>query len=578
MSNIEQKVGIDRLADALSSLATKVKAIKSVDDLKNFASINEFNTQAQDGQLGTYEKDGHPVILLKYASVPHEFIDRELLEQYVNSQILLVKNDIEADDFEKLNKILDFTFGTNTTGGAISYVEHFGDLDDTTTRQNFMDNVKINNWYTFNIGGNPYQVVITSGDKTSNFQWVGKRVIDGPLGKTPEIVKGSTSTTGHAETSAGLTGEFFSNTLALPGAYSATQMLPKSTIEQMLIDNKTSNDFDEAYVLIANQVERKLTSSDSAMEWRHGETIKSTTVAAGHPISEGMTINYFDDYNNWIPVLYDEAKVQHAIFKYPERTIKVDIAVEKITNWDNAWTGAGTPTGTDKGWKITFSGPKLASDDSATTFPHNSNPLEMKLISVASSGNIQTVVDFPKDFLIKVDDLLGEQSENKEMWMQYNVADVLGNTWLSYTKGTNQNITLPSNKTIYDIEGVFGYSTNKQRWYNDYTGGHLPSRLSNLTLNNYDIFGADTKIIVELHRSDDQTTGTFTEYLNLELRPVIENGVINVNKINIKNKGIFTGGPGSNLKALVDTVVDGNKEIAQAAHIHFINIRFRGGK
>lgn len=303
MSNIEQKVGIDRLADALSSLATKVKAIKSVDDLKNFASINEFDTQAQDGQLGTYEKDGHPVILLKYAGIPHEFVDREVLEQYVNSQILLIKNDLEADDFEKLNKILDFTFGANTTGGAVSYIEHFGDLDDTTTRQNFMDNVKINNWYTFNIGGNPYQVVITSGDKTSNFQWVGKRVIDGPLGKTPEIVKGSTSSTGHAETSAGLTGEFFSNTLALPDAYPATQMLPKSTIEQMIIDSNQSTvneetdptwqDLDGTQATLFNPSQITITLTDSGIV--ADENIQFLLGSTGGNLVLDASVKIYDD-------------------------------------------------------------------------------------------------------------------------------------------------------------------------------------------------------------------------------------------------------------------------------------------
>lgn len=492
-------------------------------------------------------------------------------------------NDLKSTALKKIAPInaIDITPSNNNGGtgtGTSNSLDKFGDISDATERTNFMDSVQANEWYAFQVNGEAFLASVVRGDKTTNFILNGFRNISaGPVGATTEKVNLSVSATGVSVQEGSMTGSFSSSSVALPEAYQAAQYLPKATIEQMQIDSKSSNDFDEAYSLIANQVEKNLNGTNDVMTWRHGDKIKSTTVAIGHSISDGMTIRYFDDYNNWITIFYNTTTTQEVIVKFPERTIKADLEISKITDWDASWNGAGTPTGTDGGWKIIFKNPKNVTDDSASTFPHASTPIEMKLAALTSSGET-TNVDFPKDFLINVDDILGEQSENKEMWMQFNVSDVLGNKWLSYTKGASQDIILPSHKTIYDIEGIFGFSNNKARWYNDYTGGSLPKRLSYLTLENYNIFGNETKIIVELHRADDQTTGTFTEYLNIELRPVIENGIVNVNKVNVKNAGIFSGGPASNIKALVDSVTDPNKEIANAAHIHYINIRFRGGK
>lgn len=503
-----------------------------------------------------------------------------------------IKNKVLAEDLntivENFNALLDELKDKNLAilngeeytllnQAIASYV-----LDSNESRKNFIDNVPTNTWVMITITSKTYFGYVASKSST-RANWVGFNSLTGSTGNPAlESILGITLENGTNIIGGEVVGNFSTNTVEPIANLQQNSVINLAQAEQLLIDTKTSNDFDTAFNIIGNQVENKLLNIGKTMQFRHGDSIKSDDVAIGHPINKGMVVKYFDDYNNWISVVYDDKVIQHGIVKVGTDTIKFDINVEKIADWKADWNGAGDAVGTNGGWKITFTNPTNATNGNAIDFPHILTLISMKLdlIFTRVSDDETTVapVDYPKDFLLDPDLLLGEKTENKAMWMQYNVTDALGNKWLSYTKGTDQNITLPSNKTIYDIEAINGFSNNKAKWYNHYTGEYLPKRLAYLTKENFDIFADNTKIIVELHRSDDQTTGTFTEYLNLELRPVIENGIVNLHKVNIKNMGIFTGGPNTNLKALVDNVTDANKEIAQAAHIHYIDIKFRGGK
>lgn len=128
MSNTLPQQATDRLAATLLALALKVKELKSVDDLKNFASKNEFEAQAQDGQLGTYEYGGHPIILLKYAGVVHEFVDREMISGWLDKKVQISPG-TGSTGTEAQNKVL-VKIGEHVYATSLDQLQDFIDLDN----------------------------------------------------------------------------------------------------------------------------------------------------------------------------------------------------------------------------------------------------------------------------------------------------------------------------------------------------------------------------------------------------------------------------------------------------------------
>lgn len=143
----------------------------------------------------------------------------------------------QANDYIKLFKIQPLVINSgNAAGGHLSYQEHYGSLDTDKERTNFMDNVVIGKWYTFSIGGDGFQALITSGTAATSYQWVGFKEFTGANGISVEFVKGQTTEIGNSVQAAPAVGEFFANTIAQVVSYGGLQFLPKDVIVQLIKD------------------------------------------------------------------------------------------------------------------------------------------------------------------------------------------------------------------------------------------------------------------------------------------------------------------------------------------------------
>lgn len=142
-----------------------------------------------------------------------------------------------SDEFEKVVKIEDLSITPpNANGGHLSYQEHFGSLDTTVGRLNFLGYAHKGHWYTFLVNGESIQAFIYGGTTDTAWQWVGFKEFTGPNGISMEIVKGSTTEIGNSVQAAPLLGEMFANTIAQPISYGALQYLPKDVIVQLIND------------------------------------------------------------------------------------------------------------------------------------------------------------------------------------------------------------------------------------------------------------------------------------------------------------------------------------------------------
>lgn len=70
-------------------------------ELTNYPDKNDFQTKASDGGIGTYQKDGHPVFLIKFAGVAYEFLSADALalalnQIEANKQAIITINDAIA--------------------------------------------------------------------------------------------------------------------------------------------------------------------------------------------------------------------------------------------------------------------------------------------------------------------------------------------------------------------------------------------------------------------------------------------------------------------------------------------------
>lgn len=548
---------------------------------------NKMFNNALDGELGYSFNNGNADLYLKNAGKVDKFLSLINLEKWLMGQNTA---DIALLDFDLIGGT-----GTGNPGG-LGDTQSFevGTLDTQQEREDFLKIVKDETYYHFKFGGEDFEVRTTNVVADTSATFRGTRTTTHSNGdEIVEYVKGIITPTNISNQLSSIRVESVITPFLKPAdQYDATEIAPLAVMEQLVKDGRSLNDFEEAYGIIGNQIESKYDDTTKEKTWRFGKTIKSNEVfTTGHPMEDGMYVSFYDDFNNWIPFTLHDGFEKNITFKRSilvngSPTIKQTTAtlrVSKINDWDNAWNGAGVPTGTDEGWKVLIFNIKDGQSGVAITESHVLTPTHMKLDMLAPVVNDEVVEeeavvpDVPKDFLINTDNDLGKSSKNKEMVLQYNVADSLGNTFTSYNRNSSQVINLPANKTIYDITKISGYTNNKYKWYSVDNEGNLQKRLSYLTLDNHTMFGNGCKIIVENHRSDDHNELTFTEYLVLEVRPVIENGVMNIHKLHLTNKGIITGGGDHTLKVLVDNAQDPNTEIAQAAHIHYINIWFRGG-
>lgn len=473
--------------------------------------------------------------------------------------------DAQSNAWAKLTSVQKRTFTATpgTPAPTADGITSWGDLEDDTIRADFMSKAVVDDWYTVLLGSKPAIINIKSGDKTTNFLFTGQSINSGAAGETIEAIQGNITSVNVSHRTATYTGDFYSSSLNIPEGYAPTQYLPKATVEHM-ISNATSTQFNNTLIISGNQVERKNASDDSTTEWRHGNSIASTLLSTGHPIIEHSTIEYIDDYNNVIHVIYSENKTYKATLVYPEGIVNCDINVVKITDWDNAWDGTGVPTGTDAGWKITFSNP-VDANGATTTFHHASTPIRMKLVGV---NDDTTVVDMPTDFFENFDNVIGKSIDVDELWLQYNTTDSLGNTFTNYGPHAPAKFnvfTLPAGRTIYDIEMIRTYSNNKTKWYAEYNGRYMPDRLKYLTKANVDIFGDNCKIDVKINRVDDMGA-SWAEFNGWEIRPVIENGVLVPGKVHGTNKGIYTASDGGNFRLL-----------GTGNDVHYMVFKFKGG-
>lgn len=161
------------------------------------------------------------------------------LDNAAASQVFVTKR-TEAKDYIKLKKVDPIVIDTPTvSGGHLSYQEHYGNLDNDTERRNFLDNVSLGKWYTFNVNGDGYQALAYQGTADTSILWIGFKEFDGANGKSMEVVKGQTTEIGNAVQAAPLVGEFFANTVAQPISYGALQFLPKDVIVQLINDMLT---------------------------------------------------------------------------------------------------------------------------------------------------------------------------------------------------------------------------------------------------------------------------------------------------------------------------------------------------
>lgn len=585
----------------------------------HYSDITDFSNKAHNYEVVKYNinKDGSNnsegfVYLIKVGSEVKEirtweeakkFFEAELSKNltYVNSELAKLSFTNLGNWLKGLNRsniaLMDFDLitGTGNPGGiGDSPIIDIGTLDTQQEREAFLKVAKDETSYHFKFGGEDYEVRTTSVVTDTAVTFRGTRTTTHSDGnEIIEVVRGIITPTLISDQLSSLRVESVIMPFIKPAdQYDATEATPVAVTKQLVKDGRSLNDFEEAYGIIGNQIESKYDDTTKEKTWRFGKFIKSNEVfTIGHPMEDGMYVSFYDDFNNWIAFTLHDGFEKHITFK---RSILVNgvptikqttatLRVSKINDWDNAWNGAGVPTGTDEGWKVLIFNIKDGQSGDAIIESHVLTPTHMKLDMLAPVVNDvvveeeAVVPDVPKDFLIDTDNDLGKSSKNKEMALQYNITDSLGNTFLSYNRNSSQIINLPANKTIYDITKISGYTNNKYKWYDVDNEGNLQKRLSYLTLDNHTMFGNGCKIIVENHRSDDHDNLTFTEYLVFEVRPVIENGVMNIHKLHLTNKGIITGGGDNTLKVLVDNSQDPNTEIAQAAHIHYINIWFRGG-
>lgn len=207
---------------------------------EGWRDIGPFSSIVQKGHFRVVNKEGKDVLepLHSYPIIMEDVSGKEIINNspFMVTTRRVVDDKTVATNFDKLKHITPISFSTDVSGGPVKNLEHFGDLDNKAQRDNFMENVNIGEWYTFLIGTAPYLAVVTSGNKTTNYQWTGYRIITGATGKTVEIVNGSTSSTGHGETVSSFTGDAFSSSLNIPSAYSVLQYLPKDVIVQMISD------------------------------------------------------------------------------------------------------------------------------------------------------------------------------------------------------------------------------------------------------------------------------------------------------------------------------------------------------
>lgn len=193
---------------------------------------SQWRTVNKEGRIAIQPAHGEIVLLEDASGRP---IVSNLDNAAATQGYVLARTD--ADDFEKLVKVDPITISSgDAVGGHLSYQEHYGNLDTLVERQNFMSNVTIGKWYTFNVNNEGYQALVYSGASTTSYLWIGFKEFVGPNGQSIEIVKGITTEIGNAIQAAPAIGEFFANTVAQPVSYGALQMLPKDVIIQLIND------------------------------------------------------------------------------------------------------------------------------------------------------------------------------------------------------------------------------------------------------------------------------------------------------------------------------------------------------
>lgn len=363
----------------------------------------------------------------------------------------------QANDWMELPKPEIITFSTDATGGPIGNLEHFGDIDQKAERDNFMDNVNIGEWYSFSIKSIPYLAVITSGDKTTNFQWTGYRVITGGTGKTIEVVNGSTTPVGHAEFNSSVTGDMFSGSLVPVAAYSELQFLPKVAINQLIRDE---------YVLLDGRVWLDIAPNQisgfsgvinagkfESIGIKHGAKINTDLNSDGHPIQDNMIIAFEDSNGQIMRVRYNEFQTGNVTLD-PNGVIKTDgynvrqsiydangvfigsffPKVTKITDWE----------GSNPGWSIEFIDPR---DKNGTPkfFDDLVVTVKMTLIGMNVAGTETEIKLTPSDLARPIADWITDGASNhltgsftKGYTHVWNVIDARHNVVLGAWDGSHQ--------------------------------------------------------------------------------------------------------------------------------------------
>lgn len=179
MSNIQLQEGFNRLSDGLKTLALKVQSIKSIDDLQTFPSKEDFELKAKNGEIGTYLKNGHPVILVKYADLVTEHFDLNNLITWIQSQL------------KDTNAILNLQAVNN------NQIEDSGDLSTQQARDTFITNAKDETFYSFLFNGDHYSVRSTNVVANTSVTFSGSKTVTGANGiEQTEYIHGQITSQG----------------------------------------------------------------------------------------------------------------------------------------------------------------------------------------------------------------------------------------------------------------------------------------------------------------------------------------------------------------------------------------------
>lgn len=329
---------------------------------------------------------------------------------------------IEADAAGELeiDEIVDLDYSQPAVDSGITPLYTFGDIADAAQRALLMSTVVPEGEYSFKLNGSVFRgVVITKiGDGTNpgdSVRLSGQYYHDGINEDLTVVITTANESEIQNEHKAA---RFKFPTVYQVTAYSGLDALPKDVIQELINSGLSSVSDQRLYlVLTGNQIESTLAPDGSEILLRMGTHLTSTRVSNNiHELFENSIVRFKDDYGKTMDIkmtAYDSAKevidngevltdthnVRQTIFDAAGQVVGSFFPkVTKITDWDNSWNGAGSPAGTDAGWKIELTDPR-DKDGNTTTFPSRLIPLAFTLISFNNGTSDVGVILGPSDLI-----------------------------------------------------------------------------------------------------------------------------------------------------------------------------------